>query len=123
MDDAEITTEARQEMERIADQQAKERAKSARWDLDVAAFFFLTLIAVVILVSQDIRIEIVSPIAICGLVTGWVMGWRKGKQKYEHFYKEELLKLEQEPNDKVKQALWKKWHRLEEDIKKELHER
>ena len=95
MDEAEITTEARQEMERIADQQAKERAKSARWDLDVAAFFFLTLIAVVILVSQEIRIEIVSPIAICGLVTGWVMGWRKGRQLYEPFYDEELSKLKQ----------------------------
>ena len=122
MDETEVTRQARKAIERKADHRARERAKSARWDLDVASFFFLTLITVIILVSQGVMIEIVSPVAICGLVTGWVMGWRKGKQKYAQFYDEELSSLERESNDVVEKDIWKKWRKLEEDIKKELHE-
>ena len=96
MDEAEVTTQLSPEMERIAEQRAKERAKSARWDIDVAVIFFAVLIIVIILMFLGVRVEIVAPVAICGLATGWFMGWKKGKQKYKLFYDEELLKVELE---------------------------
>lgn len=123
MDEAEVTTQLSPEMERIAEQRAKERAKSARWDIDVAVIFFSVLIIVIILMFLGVRVEVVAPVAICGLTTGWFMGWKKGKQKYKLFYDEELLKVEQESKETVKQALWERWQKLEEEIKKELEEK
>ena len=51
---------------------------------------------------------------------GWLMGWKKGKQTYPSFYDEELLKRAQESKETVKQTLWERWQKLEEDVKKEL---
>jgi peptidoglycan/LPS O-acetylase OafA/YrhL len=93
MDEAEVTEQISAEMKRIAVQMARDRANTARWDLDVAVFFFAILIIVLILLFQGIRIEIVAPIAAFGLAMGWLMGWRKGKQVYDRFYNEELSKL------------------------------
>jgi len=117
MDEAEVTKQLSPEIERIAEQRARGRAKAARWDLDVAAFFFSILMLVIILVFQEVAIEFVAAAATCGLVMGWLMGWSKGKQKYKRFYDEELLRLEQESKEMVKEDLWK---RLEELVKKEL---
>ena len=122
MDEAEVTKQLSPEMEQIAEHKARERARSARWDLDVAAFFFSILIIVIILQFQGIRIEFVALAAAGGLAMAWLMGWAKGKQKYKSFYDEELSKLKQEPKDTVKQALWDRWQKLEEEIKKELRE-
>jgi hypothetical protein len=93
MDEAEVTEQISAEMKRIAVQRARDRANTARWDLDVALFFFAILSIVLILLFQGIRIEIVAPIAAFGLTMGWLMGWRKGKQVYDRFYNEELSKL------------------------------
>jgi len=112
MDKTEATERVRPEMKRIAEHRARDRAKAARWDLDVAAFFFAILLIVIILVYQGIGVEVVSPVAATGLAMGWLMGWKKGKQKYERFYDEELLKLELEL----------KCVTPEEQVLKELHE-
>ncbi len=87
---------AREEMKRVAVRRAKERARIARWDLDVAVFLFVVLIIVIILLFQDISIEIVAPIAIFGLAMVWITGWRRGQHLYRSFYEEELVRLEKE---------------------------
>lgn len=113
MAEAKVTNQVRLGMERIAAQRAKERAKSARWDLDVAVFFFAVLIIVIILLFQEVGIEVVAPVAAVGLAMGWLMGWAKGKQAYKHIHDEELSKLiqasqksfEETVEDKVQRAL------------------
>lgn len=82
-------------MERTATQRAQDRAKAARWDLDVAVSLFAILATVIILLFQGIGVEVTAPAAIFGLAMGWLMGWRKGKQAYKRFYVEELSKLEE----------------------------
>lgn len=94
MGESEIIEQDSEEIERRATQRAKEKARAARWDLDVAVFFFAILIIVIILLFQGIELEIVAPVVILGLAMGWLMGWIKGKQAYERFYDEELSKLE-----------------------------
>ena len=116
MDEAKVAKKLSPEMERIAEQRARERARVARWDIDVAAFFFAILILVTILMFQGTGIEFVGPAAICGLVMGWLVGWSKGKQKYKRFYDEELLKLEQDSEEGTI------WERLKKQIKEELEE-
>ena len=91
-----VTKQFRLEMERTAAQRARDRAKAARWDLDVAGFFFAILATIMILLFQGIGIEVTAPAAIFGLAMGWLMGWTKGKQAYERFYDEDLSKLEKE---------------------------
>ena len=86
----------RENIKREAIRRAKERARIARWDLDVAVFLFVVLIIVIILLFQDIGIGIVSPVAIFGLVMVWIVGWRRGQQLYRSFYEEELDRLGQE---------------------------
>jgi len=113
------------EMEATASERAIIRARAARWDLDIAVFLFAILIIIIILLFQKIAIEPVSLIAIFGLVVVWVAGWRRGKQLYQRFYGEELLKLEEARmqtsgelkkrveetiEDIVKKALLERWH-------------
>ena len=96
IDEAKFTEQFIEKMEFLAGRKAMERAQAAKWDIDVAAFYFAILVLVVILVYQSIRIEIVAASAITGVIMGWLMGWIKGKQKYRRFYNEELLKVELE---------------------------
>ena len=94
--EAEVTKQVSPEMERTAAQRARDRAKAARWDLDVAVFFFAILATVMILLFQGTGVEFTAPAAIFGLAMGWLMGWKKGKQIYARFYDEELSKLGKE---------------------------
>ena len=96
MSEAEVTKQVSPEMERVAAQRARDRAKAARWDLDVAVFFFAILATVMILLFQGIGGEVTAPAGIFGLGMGWLMGWRKGKQAYARFYDEELSKVEKD---------------------------
>jgi len=116
VDEAEGTKQISPEMERMAAQRARIRAKAARWDLDVVVFFFAILCIVVILMFEGIGTEVVAPIAAFGLAMGWLMGWRKGKQVYESFYDEELSKLETVQEKKVEET-------IEEKFQKALRER
>lgn len=101
-DESEIAGSVSPEIEREAAQRASYRAKAARWDLDVAVFFFAILTIVIILLFQGVGYEIVATVAGFGLAMGWLMGWRKGKQQYESFYQEELKELQRELERKKK---------------------
>ena len=114
-----------EKIERLAARRAKERARIARWDLDVAVFLFVIMIIVIILLFQGIGIEIVAPVAIVGLVMVWIVGWRRGKQLYEGFYEEELAKLEQAEDKKVEKKVVRETleETIEEKVQKALRER
>ena len=121
-DEAEVNGQVSPETERTAAQRARDRARAARWDLDVAVFSFSILIIVIILLFQEVGIEIVAPVASVGLAMVWLMGWRRGKQLYQRFYDEELLKLEQEIIIK-KKADGTFEETIEEQVQKALRER
>lgn len=96
MSRAKATEHASPEVTRKAARRARDRANAARWDINVATTLFAVLIVVVILVSQDTRIEIAAPIAVAGLAVAWLMGWRKGKRLYQDLYREELARASHE---------------------------
>ncbi len=119
----------REEIRREAARRAKERARVARWDLDVAVFLFVVLIIVIILLFQDINIGIVAPVAIFGLVMVWIVGWRRGRQLYWTFYDDELVRLqreakEAEEKDKRDKKVTKTLEEtIEETVQRALRER
>lgn len=123
MAEAEVTKPADKEMEQLAAKRARERSRTARWDLDVAVFLFAVLIIVVILLYQDIGIEIVAPVALFGLVMVWLVGWRRGRQLYNGFYEEELAKLQQALEEQEKKAKVTMEETVEEKVQKALRER
>ena len=101
-----------QGMEQIASQRARERAKSARWDLDMAVFLFGLMILILILLFQHVMLEIVSLIAALGLTGVWVGGYRRESRLYRLFYDEELFRLqsagkamEETIEDRIQKAL------------------
>ncbi len=96
MSQAEAAGQATQDIEITAAQRARDRANTARWDLNVAASLFAVLLVVIILVSRDVPLEVVAPFAAVGLGLAWFMGWRKGKKLYRRLYDEELSRLEHE---------------------------
>ena len=107
-------------MERTAAQRAKDRANAARWNLDIAVFLFAVLIIILILLFQGIGIEIVSPVAMLGLAMVWLVGWKQGRQLYQRFYEEELVKLEWELKGTDRGMLEET---IEEKVQKALRER
>ncbi len=124
MDEAEVTKQVSPEMEQTAAQRAKDRANAARWNLDIAVFSFAILIIVIILLFQQIRIEVVAPVAIFGLAMVWLTGWRQGRQLYTRFYNEELSKLEQELEKGVTEIVEKTVEEtIDERVQKALRER
>ena len=127
MEKTNILKQTNKETQKQASDRAKVRARNARWDLNVAIFLFAVLIIVIILLFQDIGVEFVAPIAIFGLAMVWVVGWRRGKQLYDIFYDEEVIRLEQELKKKEK-AGGKKLKEvieetIEEKVQKALRER
>ena len=117
MDKAEAPEQVSKETEQLAAQRARERARVARWDLNVAIFLFAVLIIILILLFQGVTIEIVAPIAVFGLAMVWLVGWRQGRRLYPRFYEEELSKLEiaqvkpveETIEEKVQKALRERW--------------
>ena len=120
MDEVETTKQVRSQMERTAALRAREIAKAARWDIDVAVFFFAVLSITIILLFQEVEIGIVASTAAIGLAMGWFMGWRKGERIYKRLYDEELSKLEQDLKRAVEEAVEET---IEEKIQKALRER
>ena len=104
------------ERERLAIQRAKDRARTGRWDLNIAIFIFSVLIIVIILLFQGVVLEIVAPVAIFGLGMVWLVGWRQGKQLFERYCEEELAKLEYERTLNVEKT-------IEEAVRKATLER
>ena len=115
-DEAEVSRQITQENERLAAQRAKERARMARWDLDIAVFLFAVLIIVIILLFGGVEIEIVAPVAIAGLALVWLAGWRRGQQIYQSLYDEELAKLNRDLEKTTEET-------IEERVQKALRER
>ena len=105
MDNAEVPEQVKKEKEELAIQRAKERARTARWDLNIAIFLFAVLIIVIVLLFQGVTLEIVAPIAVIGLAMVWLVGWRQGRQLFERFREEELTKLEYERSKKVEETV------------------
>ena len=120
VDEAEGTKEVRAELEQIAALRAKDRAKAATWNLDIAVFLFAILIIIIMLLFQDISIEIVAPVALFGLAMVWLVGWRRGRQLYQRYYDDELLKLRQETESTVKATAEES---IEEIVQKALREK
>ena len=123
LDKAEVPKQINPEMEEAAAQKAIIRARAARWDLDVAVFLFAILIIIIILLFQEVVIEVVAPVAIFGLAMVWLIGWRRGKQLYQRFYDEELLKLEQGSKESIEGAVKEVVETVEDIVKKALRER
>ena len=115
-DQAEVLEQASRETGQMAAQKAGERARTARWDLDVAVFLFAILIIIVILLFQEVTLEIVAPIAVFGLAMVWLVGWRRGRQLYQRFYNEELSKLRPSPEKTEEET-------IEERIQRALRQR
>ena len=93
------------ETEQKAARRAKERARTARWDLDVAVFLFAVLIIVVILLFQGVTIVIVAPVAVFGLAMVWLVGWGRGRQLYQQLYNDELSKLSSSQEEKEEKTI------------------
>lgn len=120
---AEAPKPADREMEQLAARRARERARTARWDLDIAVFLFAILIIVVILLFENIGIEVVSLVALFGLAMVWLVGWRRGRQLYGGFYEEELTRLRQAVAEQKKKAEATMEETIEEKVQKALRER
>jgi len=125
MDEAKVTHRVSPEVEQAAAQRARDRARNARWDLNIAIFLFAVLILVIILATYTkMGIEVVAPIAIFGLVMVWLVGWRRGRELYQRFYSEELANLEQELKKTTKEVVEKTIEEtIEERVQKALRER
>ncbi len=109
-------------MERVAALRARQRADSARWDMNVALLLFAILILVVILSFQDVPLGVVGPVAVTGLVVAWLMGWYKGRAAYPSLYEEELARLIRE--SLVAKAARRSREKLVDDaVQKALRER
>ena len=102
MEQAEVPKQPSEEAKQIATNRAKERARTTRWDLDIAVFLFAVLIIIIILLFQEVRIEIVAPVAVFGLAMVWLCGWRRGRNLYNGFYEEELAILTQDSEKREK---------------------
>ena len=119
MQDTHETKQPDQEMKQLAMRNARNRANTERWDRNVTVFSFAILIIVIILLFQGVGMEIVAPVAVIGLATVWLAGWRQGRQLFANFYSEELLKLEQASEEKVKEA---EEETIEEKIRKAMRD-
>lgn len=116
MEEEQASERGDKEKERLAFQRAKDRARTARWDLNIAIFLFAVLIIVIILLFQGVILEIVAPLAAFGLGMVWLSGWRQGRQLFERFCEEELARLEYERTRKVEET-------IEDAVRKAIRER
>ena len=108
------------ESQQTARQRAMDRARVARWDLNIAIFLFAILITVVILLFQNFSIEIVAPVAIVGLCTVWLVGWIRGKKLYHRFYEEEISSFSEDFSKSIRETVEET---IEEKVQKALRER
>lgn len=116
MGKAEATDHTSPEMMLVAAHRASDRANAAKWDLNIALTLFALLIAIVILATQDVSVEITAPIAVVGLAVVWVAGWRKGRKLQQRFYEEEMAGLRRASEETIGET-------LETQVQKALRER
>jgi Flp pilus assembly protein TadB len=118
--ETEETKEVSAELEQLAAQTAKDRARAATWSLDIAVFLFAILIIIIMLLFQGISLEVVAPVALFGLVMVWLVGWRRGRQLYQRYYDDELLQLRRETDSTVESTAEES---LEERVQKALRKK
>jgi uncharacterized integral membrane protein len=106
MSETEVTSQVSPEMEQTALHRAKDRARSARWDLNIAVFLFAILILIIILATYTpVGLEGVASVAAVGLALVWLAGWRREKKLFLRFYKEETASLEQEQKKALRETV------------------
>jgi len=81
-------------MERLASERARERIRSARWDQFALVFAYATLVAVLVLSTRGVKLEVVAIVAIFGLALLWFTGWIRGRRQFSRFYEDELNQLQ-----------------------------
>lgn len=124
MSEAEGAGQTSPGIEQEAAQRANGRANNDRWNLDIAVFLFAVLIIVIILLFQQIRIDIVAPIAVFGLAMVWLCGWKRGRQLYQRYLDEELIRLRRESKKLAKEALGEAIEEtIEEKVQKAFRDR
>ena len=116
-DKVEAAEQLSPEMAQTATHRAWDRARNARWDLNILIFLFAILILIIILATYTkVGLEIVAPVALFGLAMVWLAGRKQGKQLQQRFYDEEISKLEYELRRTVDET-------VEEKVQKALRER
>ena len=70
--------------------------------------------------NDDFNTKKLIRLFIFGLAMAWVTGWRQGKQLYQRFYEEELLRLQAEFKKTVKETVEET---IEEKVQKALRAR
>jgi len=125
MSETEATQQISPEMEQSALHRAKDRARSARWDLNIAVFLFAILILIIILATYtDVGLEGTASVAAVGLAAVWLAGWRREKKLFQRFYKEEITSLDQEQKRVFKATVKQTVEEtIEEKVQKALRER
>jgi len=93
------------EIEQLANERAREKAKTARWNLNVAILAYAILATVVLLRFEGVSTGVVALIAILGLAMVWLLGWGREKQAYKRFYDQELRQLQELPPGEKAEAL------------------
>ena len=88
--------EVTRKLEQLAAKRAKDKALSARWNVNIVILSYTVLATIILLRFEDVAIEIVSPVAIVGLAMIWLAGWMRGKKLYKQFYEQELYELREE---------------------------
>lgn len=113
------------EEEHLAEQKARERASATMWSLEIVVLSFALLIVVLIMLSQETQIEIVSTISIIGLALVWFIGRRRGRKLYQSFYMEEKSKLEEKLKLEEQQKIQKieEEETIEDKVRKALRDR
>ncbi len=122
---AETPEQVNPQVEGVAAQRARDRAKIGRWDLNIAIFLFAVLILVIILATYTkAGIEIVALVALFGLSMVWLVGWSRERQLYQRFYEEELANMEQDSKKTLKAAVKETVEEtIEEQVQNALRER
>ncbi len=113
----------KEEIALLAESRARDRARNAKWDLNIAIFLFAILILILILLFQQIATEIVAPIAVFGLAMVWLVGWRRGRQLFKLFYKEELARAKMELEARKKDMKEALQETIEDQVQKAFRER
>jgi len=112
-------------IESKASQRANDKARAARWDLNIAIFLFAVLILVLLLTTYTkMGIEVVAPVALFGLVMVWLVGLRRQKQLYQRFFVEELANLEHDSTQTMKETIKETFEEtIEAQVQKAFRER
>ncbi|MFC1992100.1 hypothetical protein ACFLVC_05215 [Chloroflexota bacterium] len=125
MGQVEGTKQISPQIEHVATQRAADKAKAARWDLNIAIFLFSILILIIILTTYTkMGFEAMALVALFGLAMVWLEGWRREKQLFKRFYDEELANLNQDSKQTLKDAVRETVEEtIEEQVQKAFRER